>query len=75
MFLDQPSRKLTLVALQDYALSEEQSGRQFIIVTPNDLHGMIRGKDVRHAMLAAPERRFGSANAPVQLTLDETFNT
>lgn len=71
VFLDQLSRKLTLVNIQDYALSEEQAGRQFIIVTPNDLKGMVRSRNVQHFFVAAPERRFGSANAPVQTALDD----
>lgn len=75
VFLDQPSRKVTLKEIQKYALSEEQHGRQFIVVTPNDLKGMIEKRDTQVKRMPNPDRQHaGSAHALVQLTLDETLN-
>lgn len=73
VFLDQVSRKITLMELQKYALEPEQRGRQFIIITPQDLHGIVSSSTVKHLRMPAPERRARSAiSSEHQTTLDES---
>jgi hypothetical protein len=71
VFLDQVSRRVTLRELQNYALDPNQEGRQFIIVTPQDLSGIISSNDVRHVQMPAPTRT-ARAHDAVQATLDES---
>jgi chromosome segregation ATPase len=56
VFLDQMARKMTLDLLAKYAKDKEQRGRQFIIITPQDLRHMKTGPDVRIHKMPDPER-------------------
>jgi chromosome segregation ATPase len=56
VFLDEHSRRVTLNNLQEYALKQEQRGRQFIIITPQNLNDIKTSSDVRIKTLAAPSR-------------------
>lgn len=68
VFLDQVARKLTLDILANYALGKEQKGRQFIIITPQDLRHMTTSNEVRIHKMPDPERI--NANVAQQQTLD-----
>lgn len=67
VFLDQHAREKTLIDLQAYALAPEQRGRQFIIVTPQDLSTIITSNDVRVKRMPRPERL--SAHGLVQTVI------
>ena len=56
VFLDQMARKLTLDILAEYARDKEQKGRQFIIITPQDLRHMRTANDLRIHKMPDPER-------------------
>ncbi len=68
VFLDEVSRKLTLLQLQDYASSAIQRGRQFIIITPNNLNDIVTSDKCRILKMPDPVRR--SAHGLQQQTLD-----
>ena len=70
VFLDQVARKMTIMELQKYALGDEQRGRQFIIVTPQELSDVVSNDSVRHKRMPPPERR-AHAHAPQQQTLED----
>lgn len=67
VFLDEIARKTTLKQVQEYALLPHQRGRQFIVITPNNLNDVVTTKDVRIQRMKAPERT--SARGPRQSTL------
>lgn len=56
VFLDEVSRKVTLDELQKYALRPQQRGRQFLIITPNNLNDVITSDDVRIKRMQPPAR-------------------
>ena len=58
VFLDQMARKLTLDVLVEYARDKEQRGRQFIIITPQDLRHVTITNDLRIQKMPDPERIF-----------------
>jgi chromosome segregation ATPase len=68
VFLDQMARKLTLDILAEYARDKEQQGRQFIIITPQDLRHMTTSDEVRIHKMPDPERIH--TNEPQQQTLN-----
>jgi chromosome segregation ATPase len=68
VFLDEISREITLKTIQQYALDKEQKGRQFIILTPHNVTGVVTTDEVRVKRMPAPQRR--SAIGPNQTTLD-----
>lgn len=67
VFLDQVVRKASLLELMRYALSPEQRGRQFIIITPQDLSDITVTNAVRVIRCKDPRRE--SAHGPRQSTL------
>ena len=67
VFLDQHARQTTLLQLQAYALAPEHRGRQFIIVTPQDLSSMRTSNDLRIHRMVRPQRQ--SAHGLQQSTL------
>ena len=67
VFLDQHARQLTLQQLQQYALAPEQRGRQFIIVTPQDLSSLQTSTSVKIHRMKRPERQ--SAHGLQQTTI------
>jgi len=74
VFMDEASRKLTLKLLTEYALKPEQRGRQFIIITPNNLsHVKTDASNVKIIQMQPPDRRERAASGPKQRTLEETF--
>ena len=68
MFLDQMARKVTLDILAEYAKGKEQRGRQFIIITPQDLRHMKTSNKVRIHKMPDPERIH--VGVPQQQTLN-----
>lgn len=56
VFLDEMTRKVTLINLQKYALDAEQRNRQFIIITPQNLSDVRTSNEVRIRSLGAPVR-------------------
>lgn len=56
VFLDEVSRGLTLLQLQDFALTPSQRSRQFIIVTPNNLSSVKTTDVVRIKRMQPPLR-------------------
>jgi chromosome segregation ATPase len=68
VFLDEQSRRITLTNLQEYALSGVQRGRQFIVITPQNLSDIVTSSEVRIRSLGAPVRN--SAQGLQQQTLD-----
>jgi len=56
VFLDQMARKFTLDILAAYARDPVQKGRQFIIITPQDLRHMTTSDEVRIHKMPDPER-------------------
>jgi hypothetical protein len=68
VFLDEISREITLKTIQQYALDREQKGRQFIILTPHNVTGVVTTEEVRVKRMPAPQRR--SAIGPNQTTID-----
>jgi hypothetical protein len=60
VFLDTPSRLLTLKNIQEYALSAQQSGRQFLIITPHDLSSIVTSSKVKVIRMTSPERTVSS---------------
>jgi hypothetical protein len=56
VFMDEPTRKLTLDLLQRYRRQADQSGRQFIILTPHTLSDMRTGPTLRVHQMADPTR-------------------
>mmetsp|Transcript_12716 Transcript_12716/g.12359 ORF Transcript_12716/g.12359 Transcript_12716/m.12359 type:complete len:1152 (-) Transcript_12716:632-4087(-) len=67
VFLDEVSRKVTLTELQRYALQPQQRGRQFLIITPNNLNDVITSNDVKIIKMAPPSRK--SAHGLQQQTI------
>jgi chromosome segregation ATPase len=57
VFLDELARKVTLIQLQDYASNAKQRGKQFIIITPNNLKDINTSKTCKIHRLKDPERR------------------
>lgn len=47
VFLDQESRKLTTIDLQEYAKLPDQFMRQFISITPQDLSWLVTSPDLK----------------------------
>jgi structural maintenance of chromosomes protein 6 len=68
VFLDEISREITLKTIQQYALDKEQKGRQFIILTPHNVTGVVTTDEVRVKRMPVPHRR--SAIGPNQTTID-----
>lgn len=68
VFLDEISREITLKTIQQYALDKEQRGRQFIILTPHNVTGVVTTNEVRVKRMPTPHRR--SALGPNQTTID-----
>lgn len=68
VFLDEISREITLKTIQQYALDKEQKGRQFIILTPHNVTGVVTTNEVRVKRMPTPHRR--SAIGPNQTTID-----
>ena len=56
VFMDEKVRNVTLNAIKDHALDPKQSNKQFVIITPNSLNGVVTGKRVRIHRMKAPER-------------------
>jgi structural maintenance of chromosomes protein 6 len=56
VFLDEISRSATIRELQKHALLPEQRGRQFIIITPQNLDYVVTSDRVRIKRLAPPTR-------------------
>lgn len=74
VFMDEGARKLTLDMLMEYALKVEQKGRQFIIITPNNLNHVKTNSKVKIIQMQPPDRRERSAAGGLrQHTLEETF--
>lgn len=67
VFLDEMSRRVTLNELQSYALNPQQRGRQFIILTPQNLSDVVTSNDVRIRAMGPPIRN--SAHGLQQQTL------
>lgn len=67
VFLDQVVRKITLMELMRYALAPEQRGRQFIILTPQELSDVKVTNSVRICRIRPPERV--TSRGPQQTTL------
>ena len=57
MFLDESTRKSTLIQLRDFALTGANVHRQFFIVTPNNLKDVTTTNQVRIKEMTAPTRR------------------
>jgi chromosome segregation ATPase len=73
VFMDQVTRKLTLKELQRYSLDPIQKGRQFIVITPQELKDVVVNNDTRVFRIAAPKRSktaSQSAHGLQQTTLD-----
>lgn len=70
VFLDDVTRTKTLQLLVDHACRPEQNGRQFIIITPHNLKGVVTNAKVKINRLAPPERQ--SAHGLQQTTLGFT---
>lgn len=68
VYLDEPSRKLTLDQLQRYARQPKQHNRQFIILTPHTLGDICTGPFVRIFRMPDPTRI--SAHGPQQQVLN-----
>jgi chromosome segregation ATPase len=68
VFLDEVSRKVTLTELQKYALMPAQRGRQFLIITPNNLNDVRTSNDVKIIKMAPPSRN--SAHGLRQQTIN-----
>jgi len=71
VFMDQITRKTTLRQIQEYAVAPEQHGRQFIIITPQDLSDVTVCNDVRVHRVKPPVR--GAARGTQQATVTEAF--
>ena len=57
VFLDQLARKITLTQLTEYARDPLQEGRQFIILTPQDLSDVNTSDGrVKISRMATPDR-------------------
>ena len=56
VFMDQITRKTTLKQIQQYAIDPIQNGRQFIVITPQDLSGVKTNNDVRVHRIKPPVR-------------------
>eukprot|EP00975_Prorocentrum_lima_P035738 7512179-Prorocentrum_lima.AAC.1 len=70
VYMDEPTRKLTLDLLQEYSKQADQRGRQFIILTPHKLGDLRPSNMLRIFQMAEPVRQ--SANGPQQQTLPFT---
>lgn len=57
VFLDESTRKSTLMQLRDFALTGANKHRQFFIVTPNNLKDVLTNNEVRIKEMTAPTRR------------------
>lgn len=68
VFLDEVSRKRTLMTLVQYAKEPTQRSRQLFIVTPNNLNDITTSNDVRIHKLKTADRV--QARGAHQTTLD-----
>jgi chromosome segregation ATPase len=71
VFMDQITRRTTLKQIQMYAVDPIQNGRQFIIITPQDLSDVQTSNDVRVHRVKPPVR--GAARSAQQRTVTEAF--
>ena len=71
VFMDQITRRTTLKQIQMYAVDPIQNGRQFIIITPQDLSDVQTSNDVRVHRVKPPVR--GAAHGAQQHTVTEAF--
>ena len=67
VFLDEVSRQVTIDELRKYALTPQQRGRQFLIITPHNLNNVVTSDEVRIRRMQAPSR--SSAHGLQQQTL------
>lgn len=67
VFMDEPTRKLTLETLVHYAKETDQRERQFIILTPHKLGDLRSGRYLRIIKMPEPVRN--SAHGLQQQTL------
>eukprot|EP01036_Dinobryon_divergens_P029419 gene29419-38513_t len=68
VFMDEITRKETIKIMEDYVKVPEQQGRQFILLTPNNLSHVTVSNQVRVKKMPEPERN-ASARGPQQQTL------
>lgn len=68
VFMDEPTRKLTLELLKAYSCMPNQCQRQFIILTPHSLGNLSTGDRVHVSRMPEPVRL--SAHGLQQQTLD-----
>ena len=52
VFMDQKSRSMTLHMLKDHALTSDQARKQFIVLTPQTLNGVVVSKKVQFVCLS-----------------------
>jgi structural maintenance of chromosomes protein 6 len=57
VFMDENVRKITLNSIKEHALLPEQREKQFVIVTPNSLKGVITNNEVKIHVMARPDRQ------------------
>lgn len=70
VYMDEPTRKLTLDLLQEYSKQADQRGRQFIVLTPHKLGDLRPSNMLRIFQMPEPVRQL--AHGPQQQTLPFT---
>jgi structural maintenance of chromosomes protein 6 len=56
VFMDEAARGLSLQMMQNYAMSPDQKNRQFLILTPHRINGVVTNNFIRIKNMPEPER-------------------